>query len=306
VVTVYYGKRKLMMRAVWLGVALAFCGGGTAMAAQEPAVEKPLPEIGALMGQVLRNEQKSEVVERDYIYREHTKIDKLGSNNAVTDTRTEDHEVFCLNNIQIERLVARDGHALSAEEAKQENARIDNDVKRAAKHQATAAGNPELTIDRILELGKFSNERRQRVNGTDFIIVDYTGNRTEKAHNEIEVMFREMQATFYIHEQDAAIERLSALFDHDFKFGVAVRVSKGTKINIGYQKVNNEIWLPYIFDVYGHLRFLLFFGLNGHMQMVFSGFRKFHATATVLPNFTTVEPAAESTAPKPAPHQNDR
>jgi hypothetical protein len=290
-------------------LVLCFCGAG--LAAQDaavPAAERPLPDIPTLMRQVEANQRASEALERDYIFREFTRLDKLDSKDAVKKTDSRDFEIFWINGVRVARTVAKDGKPLSPEEAKKENDRIDSEVKKARERRdkADAAGKEtdshgrdEITASRILELGSFSNPRRQQVNGRDTIVVDYTGDPHAKTRNTAENAFKELAGTVWIDERDKTLQHCEGHFDHDFKIGggLVASVKQGTWFRFSARKINGEVWLPDSVEFDGHARYLLFFSFNGHGSLQASDYRKFKATSTILPGVATVDPSL----PQPNP-----
>ena len=278
--------------------------------AQDAAPDRPLPDIPTLMRQVEANQRASEALERDYIFREASHFDKTDSKDAVKKSDSRDFEIFWINGVRVARMLAKDGKPLSAEEAKKENDRIDSEVRKAKERRdkADAAGKEtdshgrdEITASRILELGAFSNPRRQQINGRDTIVVDYTGDPHAKTRNTAENAFKELAGTVWIDEQDKTLQHCEGHFDHDFKVGggLVASVKQGTWFKFSTRKINGEVWLPDALEFDGHARYLLFFSINGHGSVHASDYRKFKATSTILPGVATVDPNAPEPPPKP-------
>jgi hypothetical protein len=306
-------------------LAVTFCGSGEAQATPDaaavapvamPAEEKPLPDIQSLMRQVEANERKSETIQHDYLYREANTLENRDSHDAVKKTESREMEVFWLNGVEVVRTLKKDGKELAPDEIKKENERIDEQVKKAKERREKAdaegketdsRGHDEITLARILELGSFSNERREVVNGRPAIVVDYAGDPKAKTHNYAEGFFRELAGTVWVDEQDQAIQHLEGHVNHDFHIGggLVVNVKQGTWFKASFAKINDEVWLPQVIEADGHARYLLFFSLNGHFAGHTSDYRKFKATSTVLPGLNKVEPEAQppavTTAGKPPP-----
>ena len=275
------------------------------------ASDKPLPDVNTLMQQVEDRERVADKIHKSYIFRENRQMENFDGHDAVKKTETEESEIFWLNGIRVQRLLKKDGKPLSADDLKKENDRIDKDVAKAQeRHQKNDAegrdphhNNDDLTFARILELGAFSNPRRQTVNGRDTILVDYTGDPKAKTHNTAEGIFRELAGTVWIDEQDHVIQHVEGHFANDFKIGggLVASVRKGTWFKFTTAKVNNEVWFPRDMEGSGHARYLLFFSLNGHLHITDSDFRKFKATSTLLPNLTPIAPDVPAPPPVPPP-----
>jgi len=281
-----------MFRPIFVLVPILL--SSVAARSQSLASEKPLPGIPTLMRQVEANQRTAESLEQHYLFDQSTVFDTLDSHNGVKKTESRDFEIFWLNGVRVARLLKKNGKPLTPGELKEENDRIDKIVAKARerREKADAAGVEtdshgvnEITVSRILELGTFSNPRREIVDGRPTIVVDYLGDPHAKTRNAAEGAFKELAGTVWIDEADHALQHLEGHFDHDLKImgGLAAEVKQGAWFKATFAKINNEVWLPTSVEANGHARYLLFFTLSGHLQLHTSGYRKFKATSTVLP-----------------------
>ena len=240
------------MRYAGVAVAtLALLLGTSRSFAQSQAPEqtdRPLPDVATLMGQVEANERKSEAIQKDYIYNETNTFDERDSREGIKKTESRDTEVFWLNGVPVQRTLKKDGKALTEDEVRKENERIEAIVKRAKERREKAdakgketdpRGHEELSLARILELGRFSDPRREVVNGRDTIVVDYVGDPKAKTHNYAEGLFRELSGTVWVDEKDRTLVRLEGHFSHDFKIagGLGANVKEGTWFKIAFTKI---------------------------------------------------------------------
>ena len=306
--------------------ALAQTPGETAPPTIPPAAPisqsdppKPLPEINTLMHDVERNQHAAEALQRDYIYRSFIQTDTTDSNGKPKKSETEESEVFWIDGIRITRRLKTDGKDLSEDEKRKQSERIDKRIAeiKAKRAKASASstdphGSDELSLARILELGAFSNERRELYKGRPAILVDYTGDPKAKTHNPLEGAFKELGGTVWVDEQDHMIAHIEGGFLNDFKLGggLLVDVHKGTTFKADSAKINDEVWLPATFEGRGSARFLLFVNMHGAQFGRMGDYRKFKATSTILPGVTAVptEPpppplAATPPAPPPSLHE---
>ncbi len=278
----------------------------------DPSPNPSLPDIATLMRQVEANERKAETIQRDYIYDETNSFEERDSHEHTKKSGSREREIFWLNDVPVGRTLKKDGKPLTEEEKKKESERIDGIVQRAKDRRARAdsqgketdaRGHDELTFARMLELGSFSNPRREAVHGRDTILVDYVGNPKAKTHNYAEGLFRELSGTIWVDEHDRTLQHLDGRFDHDFKvaLGLGVNVKQGTWFKATFVKINDEVWLPETIEGDGHARYLLFLSLSGHFKARTSNYRKFKATSTILPDITTVDPEAPEAPPAADP-----
>ena len=269
--------------------------------------DKPLPDVPTLMREVETHQRQAEAIEKDYFYREDSTFNEVDKNGAIKKTEERAFEIYWLQGVRVNRTVRKDNKDLTPEELKKEDDRIDKEVAKAKERRDKADasgketdsnGRDEITVSRILELGTFSNPRRQQVNGRDTILVDYAGNPGTKSHNPGEAALKALAGTIWVDEQDRAVEHIEAHFIDDFKIGggLVVNIHKGTNFKANNIRINDEVWLPSTLDAQGVARYLLFFSLNGNAHVRTSGYRKFKATSTILPNFS---PAPPDSAPDP-------
>ncbi len=276
---------------------------------------QPLPDIASLMQQVESHQRQFEVLAQNYTYREREDLQEFDGHQGLKKIKQREADVFWIDGVPIERTVTLDGKPLTADEQNKESERVDKEAAKARQRREKAdaegketdpRGHDLVTASRILELGTFSNPRREQVNGRDTIVVDYTGNPKAKTHNAAESVFHELAGTVWVDEQDKVVQHAEGHFANDFKIagGLVASVKKGTSFEGTFTKINNEVWLPQGFHARGQMRYLLFFSLNGEGRVQISNYRKFRATSTLLPNYTKVDPDApqpQEAAPPPPP-----
>jgi hypothetical protein len=270
--------------------------------------EKPLPDVAALMREVETHQRQSEAVLRDYIYHEVATAQETDGHGGVKKTETREFDIFWLNGVLVRKMVKKDGRALTAEELKKEDERIDKEVHKSKERRAKADaegkdtdshGHEEVTVSRLLELGSFSNARRVMLDGRDTIAVDFVGNPKAKTKNALEGAIHEMAGTAWVDEEDKTLSRVEGRFVNPFKIGAGmlVNVKQGTNFVFEQKKVNGEVWLPARLDGDGAFRAMLFYNFNGRIRVASSDYRKFKATTTILPGVSTVESQSEPAAP---------
>jgi hypothetical protein len=265
--------------------------GQEAAATKLEEAERPLPDIPALLRAVQANQKASEAIEKDYLYRSMVTAQEMNGHGEVKKTETQESDYFWLQGVKVRRLLKKNGKELSAEEQKKESERIDKEVAKAKERRAKAdekgketdpRGEELVTVSRLLELGSFTNARREQLNGRDVIAVDFAGDPKAKTKSKFEEGIRDMAGTAWMDEQDKVLVKAQGHFVNNFKVGggLVVNIQKGTNFSMEQRKINDEVWLPARFEGQGSFRFLLFAGLNG----------KFKATSTILPGMSTVEP----------------
>jgi hypothetical protein len=297
-----------------LGQGAAF---PTSAAGQQPGATKPeemkpaeskaedasrqLPDIPALLRAVQANQRTSEALEKDYLFRSLITEEATDGHGGVKKTETSEYDVFWLEGVPVRRMTKKNGQELSESERKKEGERIDKEVAKAKERRAKGdekgkatdpRGNEEVTVSRLLELGSFTNARREQLHGRDVIAVDFAGDPKAKTKNRFEDVIRDMVGTAWIDEQDKVLAKAQGHFVNNFKVGAGLvaNIQKGTNFSMQQRKINDEVWLPETIEAQGSFRALLFVGFNGSFRIVDSDYRKFKATSTILPGMSTVEP----------------
>ena len=286
--------------ALQSGSPPAVAGQASEEKANTDAVERPLPDIPALMQSVEVNQKASEAIEKDYLFRSVQTGEELDGHGRVKKTEMREYDVFWVNGVPVHRMTRKDGKELSAGEQKKEEEQIDKEVAKAREKRAKAdgkgtetdpRGNEMVTVSRLLELGSFTNARRVQLNGRDTITVDFTGDPKAKTKNRFEEVIRDLAGTAWVDEQDHVLVKAEGHFVNSFKIGggIVANIQKGTSFSMEQKKVNDEVWLPAMVQGQGSARALLFFSFNGRVRAVESDYRKFKATSTILPGVSTVQ-----------------
>lgn len=255
---------------------------------------RSLPDIAALMHEVEEHQKAAEAFRKDYLYHALDVMQELNKQGGIKKTESREYDSFWVEGVPIYKLTRKNGKELTPSEQKKEAERIDKAVAKAKERRAKAeaegkatdaAGNEEVTVSRLLELGSFSNARRVVLNGRDTIAVDYVGDPKAKTRNRLEAVIRDMAGTVWVDEQDRAISRIEGHFLNTFRIGAGllVNIQKGTNFSMEQRKINDEVWLPAQVDAHGEARMLLLFRFNGNFHEVDSGYRKFKVTSTILP-----------------------
>lgn len=309
--------RTLLAALLLVAVSAVTLGAQSPATAAEPSsavtADNTLPDIPTLMRQVEVHQRQAEMIEKDYFFREDSTVNELNGSGGVKKTEERAFEIYWLQGVRVARMVRKDNKDLSADELKKEDDRIDREVAKEKEKRAKAdangketdsTGREEITLSRILELGSFSNPRRQLIAGRPTILVDYTGDPHVKTRNPGEAALKVLTGTIWVDEQDKAVARIEAHFFDNFKIGggLVVSVHKDTAFTLANVRINNEVWLPGTLDAHGQARYLLFFSLSGDAHVRSSGYRKFKATSTLLPNFSPA-PTDTSSDPMPTPPQ---
>lgn len=268
--------------------------GMTATAtSRDAATGTPLPDPPTLLKEVERNAERMDALRSEYTYHVHTEQQRLRKDGTVKGTEITEAESLTLDGVRVDRVVARNGAALTAQEQVKENDRLDKQVAKAKERRAKATAGGEttdargdtiITVARLLELGRFSNERRLQYGDRPTILLDYVGDPKAKTNSSAESVVKDLTGTVWIDERDRVLVRGQGQFLNDFKVGggLLADVRKGSNFNFEAKRVADSVWLPATINGRGSVRILLVAGFDGQLKMIASDYRRFRTSATIL------------------------
>jgi hypothetical protein len=319
------GSLALLGIAVFL-IVFALCtanaqapAAGQSSAGQD--AQKPLPDVATLIHQVQMQQRASWKTMQHYTYRSKFTEQDLDSHEKVKKTTSDEIENLCYDVACFGRAVSLDGKPLSDEALKKENDAIDKKLAEIRERKAQSnAGRPpaqqkknsdycgsyENCLWHFLEvgpqLGTFSNVRRTELHGRPMIAVDYMGNPHAKANTMLDGVFRNLAGTVWVDEQDHALVRIEGKVFADYKVGggMLADIHKGATLQMEWIKVNDEVWLPLVFNGRGSARILLFSSHSAQIDQSWSDYRKFRVSSAILPVAAEVPDATKAAAPAPA------
>jgi hypothetical protein len=290
--------------------------------------QRPLPDVATLIHQVQTQQRASWKIFRQYTYRMSSSVQELDSHGAAKKTTIKELETICVDVGCFQKLMTIDGKPLADNAMKRQNEYIDSVVAwRRDWKEKTAAGQPpppplkikvpedmedENSISTFVgsflqwgpQLGTFSNIRQVEFHGRQTIAMDYVGNPHVKSPNLIFGVFRNLAGTVWVDEQDHALVRIEGRVIEDYKVGggLLADVHKGATLQMEWTKVNNEVWLPTMFNGRGSARIMVFVSHSEQIDQRWSDYRKFRTSSTILPGVAEVPgapQAAEPTQPQP-------
>lgn len=264
-----------------------------------------LPDIPAFMQAVESNQHAAEALAKHYLYHSVQTMRENDKHGGVKLTEVSEYDIYWIGDVAVRRLVRKNGRDLTPENLKKEEERVAKEAAKARMRRQRAAaegketgsrGEDEVTVSRLLELGRFSNARRLDIDGRSTIQVDFAGNPAARTRSRFEEVIRDMEGTVWVDEQDKILRRVNGRFVRTFKVGggLLADIRQGTSFQFDQKKVNDEVWLPSTMVAVGAMRMLLLFHLDGSGSVLNSDFRRFSATSTILPGVEKVEDPAES------------
>jgi len=272
----------------------------------------PLPDISALMHDVEKNQRASDELRKKYTYRAASLTEETDSNGRVKKTESSVREILFTEGALVERVIEKNGKPLTDKEKQKEDERVEKEIVKEKEKRGKAAsegkstngrGDEMLSAARILELGTFSNPRRQMYHDRPTIVVDYAGDKKAKSRSAFEAVFKDLVGTVWVDEKTRNLVRAEGHFLDNFKVGggLVANVRKDSSFSYETTFVNNEVWLPAKISGQGSVRVLLLVHYEGRGHATFYDYRKFQSSGKILPGVTEVPDATPDAGTTPPP-----
>jgi hypothetical protein len=204
--------------------------------------------------------------------------------------------VYYLGGEELDRLMKRDGKALSPDEERHESERLQKraqeyEKKQVKKANETDSGQEEkrhkddVQVSDFLRIDRFTNPRRETFRGHEVIVFDFEPNPSYKPSTTIEHFLHELEGSVWIDEQAQDVVRLEAYLNNTFKMagGLFASLQKGSAFTFEQAKVADEVWMPSYLEAHVSAKLLLLKGLSGNFTERYGDYRKFHVESVTQP-----------------------
>ncbi len=241
-----------------------------------------LPPIPTLLAQVQANQKQLDKTRETYTYREIQVLHMLDKRGTVKKEEKREYNVFFVNGHPIERLVRKDGGALSADEEAKETAHIQHKVETAEQTPPGDAlnGRHQVSVARLLTIEHFTNERRVTMDNRPMIALDFAGDSRAQTHGIAEDASKHLAGTLWIDWQDLQVRRVEATLDSPFRLELGlVSLSQGSKFTFDQKLINNEVWLPTGASIHVEARAALFLSYHVQVNITDDQYRRFQTSA---------------------------
>jgi hypothetical protein len=254
----------------------------------------------SLVQRVAENEKRNRLLEMSYVYEMTRQKFSLGNNSEVLEAESHTFEVTPLEDGDYRKLVKKDGKPLSEKEARKEQEKLDNNIR---KHSSLSKSERE-------NLEKKRTERRRKeaqlwdeglkafdlvlsgeehLEGRKALIFTMTPRAGYIPRDPDLRILKIIKGKIWVDEVEAQINRAEIEFIEDFKLGAGflAKVNRGSTLRVWQRKVNDEAWFPYHSEVVVNGRVLVFKGFNLKFVSDFANYRKFETQVNIVPVATT-------------------
>ncbi len=253
----------------------------------------PLPDIPKLLQELQGNQEEIEKILEDYSYKQDIVKRELTDDGDLKIKESETSQLSFYKGYRIQRLIARNGEPLSADEQadadKKAQDRVKEIEKEIAKEEARAAdqssdGTPDrdgrqISIAEVLKASRLLNPRRERLKGREVVVFDFEPDPDFDFNNAKSFLkfFGKTAGVMWIDEKDKQVARIEAVLFDSYKVGggILAKLRKGASFTLEQERVNDEIWLPTFADINLSVRVLLFGGVKVNQMIRSYDFNKF-------------------------------
>ena len=238
---------------------LAICPSATA---QSAAPETSLPNPNQLLQRAIANQQKLADERERYSCRVSDQLTFTDPNGNPKKTTATVKELFFVNGIPIERLLAKDGKDLTPDEAKKQDDKV---MKETVKYsnQSTATKETDKVVQQMqdfLSAMVLTNGRRRVENGRNVLDYNIVPNPKFQAKNLNQRVATVMQGTMELDEATGVPIDLNIKSVADLKIagGLLANVHKGLWVHVHNHAEPDGVWLTDLAEGSGDMREALF------------------------------------------------
>jgi hypothetical protein len=233
-------------------------------------------------------------IARNYTFLERSETRELDSGAHVKSRKIVLYDVTMLEGSPYRRLVGKDDHALSPDEERIEQKKLQDSIAQRQKES------PAERARRIAEWEKKRQREREPLNevpdafdfrisgeaqidGRSAWIIEGTPRPGYRPHSGMARLFPKFRGKLWIDKADYQWVKTEAEATGDISWGLFLaRLSKGARLDIRMTRVNDEVWLPMRIAAKASARLALVKKYNIESETSFSNYRKFQVDSQVV------------------------
>lgn len=218
----------------------------------------------------------------------------VDSKGQVKSTRTEQWESLVIDGEIYHRMLERNGQALSAEDQRKEQQKLDKAVAKREHETAServrrqADFEKQRTKDReflreVPDLFDFALLGSDKIDGRDVWVISATPKADAKPKSRDAKPLLKVKAKVWIDKAEYQWVKLEAETTATISFGLFIaRLAPGATLEFEQTRVNDETWLPKRELVRGAARLGLVKKLAGEEETTWNNYRKFEVDSKVV------------------------
>ncbi|HYP14752.1 MAG TPA: hypothetical protein VEQ63_12565 [Bryobacteraceae bacterium] len=227
---------------------------------------------------------------RNYTMVENRLEQQLDGSGNVKSSKRNTYDILFIEGKRYDRRIARDGKPLSAEDDRKEQKKLEEfsekQRERSARDRAKDIESERRERAELMSLlpsaFDFHLRGEEVLDGRQVYKIDAVRRPGFKPKNKKAEVFSKLQGTLWIDSEEYIIVRADVEIMEPVSFGFFIaKLSPGARVKFEQTRVNNEVWLPKLFDLRADVRIL---GKQNrlHAETQMSNYRKFSAESKVL------------------------
>lgn len=206
----------------------------------------------------------------------------------ISNEGTKLFDVLYIGGKEYRRLLEKDGHALSANDQKREQERLDKASRMSEperlKREREAAEREAKELERLRyvpDAFQFTLAGERLINGR--AAYEVTAEPKAGYDGKYAFLLRNIRARLFIDKQDLHWTRVEAEALGTVSVGLLLaRIGKGTVVSFEEARINNEVWLPRAFHIKATGRLALLKKLDVEASAECSNYRRFQTDSRVV------------------------
>jgi hypothetical protein len=251
-------------------------------------------QMRKLIRVVTDNYRANRKKERDYTYLDRVVQNKLDGKGETKSSESKTYEIVDLYGEQVQRLVAKNGAPLSADDAAKEERRIekltnkrrnesdDERAKRREEEEKHREKNREF-VREVADAYDFHLVGSEALNGRDAWVISGEPRAGFQPHSKEAQILSKFHGRLWIDKAELQLAKMDVEALDTVSFGwVLARIHKGTRLVFEQTRVNGEVWLPQHLSFKFDARVALFKGYNEQDEESYSDYKRFRATTKIV------------------------
>lgn len=253
----------------------------------------PPDQIRELLRRSEENDLENDKRQRDYAYLEREERHHLDGHGAVKKIEARTSEVLEIYGEPVERVTAKDGKPLSAEDAKKEDEKIqkiidkrknesESDRRRRLEKEEKAREEDRKFVLEIADAFDFRFVGSEVIDGHDCWVLDGVPRPGYEPKNREAHILTKFRGRIWIDKAETQWLRLDVTAIDTISFGlVLARIHKGTRVVVEMTRVNDEVWLPKHVEFHIDARLAMFKSYDEDVEQTFWDYRKFRSQSKI-------------------------
>lgn len=255
-----------------------------------PADAATPPEPATLMREAFTNQDGFFLQARDYTYLRHQETRRLDSQGRVTSTSSTDHEITILYGEPYHKLICKDSRLLSADEARKEQKKLDNELASRAANQDRRRREAERereeqrkALAEVAEAFDWKLEAEEAIGGRPMWMMRATPRRGYRPRSRQAKVFTKMSGRLWIDQADRRMAKVEATVDDTISFGLfLLRIQPGFRFTFEMARMETSAWLPKEGWLKGEARLGGLKTIRLEMENRYSGYQRFQSESHII------------------------